>query len=193
MAADPSILALQQTINRFAKAGGFAAISADGVFGSQTKQGVYNALGWISKASTVEQPFRDSATGYVASWDGKTGAQLSLIAFFLGNVANSLHLNTASGTAVATGGGSGPSVQITPTGGGAAAGGGQITLPIPAAATAAGLFGMPKWLTYVGGGGLALVVLMLVAKRKKKPSGVSGQDIRCVRREGGRCVEWSWR
>jgi hypothetical protein len=199
MAADPSIRALQVTINRFASAGGFASVATDGIWGSKTKAGVTAALAWISKNTAIERPLRDAAIKYTVERQyDSPGVTLSLIAFFLGNVAN--QLNLGAGSAVATGGGSGPSVQITPItppGGGAATtaagGGGQITPPSAGGAAAAGLFGMPRWLTYVGGGGLALVVLMLAAKRKKPGAQVAGQDIRCVRRQHGKCVEWSWR
>jgi hypothetical protein len=175
MAADPAIVALQTQINRYAKAGKFPTVNTNGIWGPLTKAGTTNALAVIQKDPVFEQLNRDAATKFIVErgYDAP-GLTLSRIAFFLGNVANTYNTYLLAGGAgvavipVATGGGSGPSVQvktIPPSGGDAS------TIPPSATfhqgAASVGMFGMPKWMTYVGGGGLALIVLMMITKRKK--------------------------
>jgi hypothetical protein len=122
--AGSSILELQKQINRFARAGKFTPVVTDGAFGTRTQQGVYSSLRWILGNMLVDQSFRASAENYIATWDGKAGAQLALIGFFLGNVANQIGLPAASATTpprVSTAPPTLPGFQLTPPSGGGVA------------------------------------------------------------------------
>jgi hypothetical protein len=165
-ATDPvktAISATQTQVNRFAQAGGFAAVGVDGIFGTKTQQGVYNSLKWISKATLVDQIFRDAAVTWIANWDGKAGLQLSAITIHLGNVANSLGLGAGkrppTTTTVATGGGAASTLNLT----GSAGGDGGIGTSVLTAWNGLGTVGKIAAVGILGGIGY-----FVLAKGKKK-------------------------
>jgi len=121
MAADSSILALQQIINRFAPVGRFAPVATDGVFGSNTRLGVVRSLEWIIQAQGADPSFREAAQQHLMSWDQQPGAYLAFIALFLGNVANGLSLPGAAPGTVKPPTATSSGVPITPT----------VTSPVP--------------------------------------------------------------
>jgi hypothetical protein len=91
---DPTISALQATINRFAVVGGFPRVDVDGGWGPKTRQGVYSALAWVGQGKCYQQACptpetTKAAAGVIAAWD-ETMASARGLNEFLAGVANEL-------------------------------------------------------------------------------------------------------
>lgn len=93
---DSAIAALQSAINRFAAVGGFPRVVVDGLWGTQTRAGVYSALAFIGQGKCYQNvcphPEASSqAARVMAQWD-ETPAAAKGLAEFISEIANTLGL-----------------------------------------------------------------------------------------------------
>lgn len=93
---DPAVATLQSTINRFAAVGGFARVGVDGIWGSRTQQGAYDALAFIGQGKCYRTACPDDTTskaaaGLMVQWDGAPNAARGLNEF-IAHVADELAL-----------------------------------------------------------------------------------------------------
>lgn len=171
--ADGSIIALQETLNKYADPAGFAPLNPDGLWGPRTANAVTQALAWVAKAPAIDPSLRDAARNHIATWDTKPGPRLALISIFLGSVAINLGLRASTRAAVPA---SSPPSSYNPpplppatVPGPAQA---SATLPpvkYPFFATSVNVFGkaVPAWLLYGAGAALVLGVGALVLTKPK--------------------------
>lgn len=112
---DQAVATLQNAINRFAAVGGFPRVGVDGLWGTQTKTGVRNALLWIGQSKCYQSSCTDpndaaTATGLLAQWDESSSAAKGLGAFLV-RVADDLGVPHVAVPVITGGGGGG----ITPS------------------------------------------------------------------------------
>ena len=187
MASDPTVAALQHTLNRYAASeGGTAVLSTDGIWGSNTRTALLKALWWVNERTSVNQSIRQAAASYaydMTAIDAAATRNAVLIGLnkdVLGPVADFFALKEIMPPSAGGGGGGGG--YIKPGGGGGyikpdMPDGSGFTPPDTRITTNPGastpttfkLFGLvlPRWSMYAGGGVLALAVIGLIATRKK--------------------------
>lgn len=115
---DTGVATLQNTINRFAVVGGFPRVDVDGLWGSQTKQGVRSTLYWIGQGKCYQTACvipEDShtAAGLITQWDESMTAARGLAEFF-GRIANDLGIPLVAAPVPSGGGAPGPIVNVPP-------------------------------------------------------------------------------
>lgn len=106
---DPTVATLQSAINRFAVVGGFPRVAVDGMWGTNTKQGVYSALSYIGQGKCYQTACPDgetarTAAGVMAEWNERQDAAKGL-AEFIGGVADELGIPLVAAPIPSSGGG----------------------------------------------------------------------------------------
>lgn len=183
MAADANTKALQVAINRFSTPGGFAMIGEDGLIGPNTMTGALNALRYLATLPD----YQDTAAAFVISLvkdDGSintsvfTPATISGLATYLQQSADALGASSeyqlpnvmaaiSSFFSPSTPAATTPSYQAP---------GSTAIVPAASAAGSMNVFGLnvSNKVVYAAGGLLALVVIALVATRKKPGAEMHG-------------------
>lgn len=97
MPYDSNVLALQNTVNRFAVVAGTPKLSHDGFWGNQTATATRNVLSWVSRGSCTDDicvgdDDASTAAALLSQWNG-SGSSAKGMALFLGRVADTLGLS----------------------------------------------------------------------------------------------------
>lgn len=96
MPYDTNVLALQNTVNRFAASAGTSKLSHDGLWGNQTATATRSVLAWVSRGSCTDELCvgdDDAATAasLLSQWNGSSSSAKGM-SLFLGRVADTLGL-----------------------------------------------------------------------------------------------------